>query len=100
MSNTAKSFIATLRTRPEKRADLIELQTELKALVHQHEPDVWVYELYQSEDDPDLFHCIATFKDEDAFERHMHIDFHDRLVPPIIECLADDMDLKFFKSHS
>lgn len=100
MSNTAKSFIATLRTRPEKRADLIALQTELKALVHQHEPDVWVYELYQSEDDPDLFHCIATFKDEDAFERHMHIDFHDRLVPPIIECLAEDMDLKFFKSHS
>lgn len=100
MSHTAKSFIATLRTRPEKRADLIALQVELKSLVHEHEPDVWVYELYQSEDDPDLFHCIATFKDEAAFDRHMHIDFHDRLVPPIIECLAEDMELKFFKSHS
>ena len=97
---TAKSFVATLRTKPEKRDELIALQTELKSLVHEHEPDVLVYELYQSDDDPDLFQCIATFRDEAAFEKHMHIDFHDRLVPPILECLAEDMDLKFFRSHS
>jgi quinol monooxygenase YgiN len=99
MANPAKSFIATLRSKPEKRADLIALQTELKALVHEHEPDVWNYELFQSEDDEDLFYCVATFKDEAAFDKHMSIDFHDRLVPPILECLAEDMDLKFFKSH-
>lgn len=100
MSQLAKSFVATLRTRPEKRAELIALQTELKGLVQQRETDVWVYELLQSDDDPDLFLCVATFKDEAAFDHHMHIDFHDRLVPPIIACLAEDMDLKFFKSHS
>lgn len=99
MSKTAKSFIATLRSKPEKRADLIALQTELKTLVHEHEPDVWVYELFQSEDDPDLFYCVATFKDEAAFDKHMSIDFHDRLVPPVLECLSEEMDLKFFKSH-
>lgn len=94
-----KSFIATLRTKPEKRADFIALQTELKQLVHAQEPDAWVYELLQSEDDPDLFYCIATFRDEAAFDHHMHIDFHDRLVPPVLECLAQDMELAFFKSH-
>ena len=95
-----KSFIATLRTRPEKRADFIALQTELKELVHEQEPDAWVYEVMQSEEDEDLFYCIATFKDEAALDHHMHIDFHDRLVPPILECLAHDMQLSFLRSLS
>jgi quinol monooxygenase YgiN len=95
---TAKSFIAELRTKPEKREDLIALQTELKKLVFAHEPDALVYELFQSEDDPDLFQCVATFRDDAAFEAHMHIDFHDRLVPPILDCLAEDMKLKFYRS--
>lgn len=93
-----KSFIARLRTRPEKRADMIALQTELKRLVFEHEPDALVYELMQSDEDPDLFHVIATFRDEAAFEKHMRIDFHDRLVPPILECLAQEMELDFHAS--
>ncbi|VVT00242.1 putative quinol monooxygenase [Erythrobacter sp. EC-HK427] len=95
-----KSFIATLQVKPEKRDEFIALQTELKALVHEHEPDAYVYEVMQADDDPDLFYCIATFKDEAAFDHHMHIDFHDRLVPPILECLAEDMQLGFFRSHA
>lgn len=93
-----KSFIARLRTRPEKRAELIALQTELKKLVFEQEPDALVYELFQSDDDPDVFECVATFRDDDAFEKHMHIDFHDRLVPPILECLAEDMTIAFYRS--
>ena len=95
-----KSFIATLHVKPEKRADFIALQTELKALVHAHEPDAWVYEIMQSDDNEDLFYCIATFKDEAAFDHPMHIDFHDRLVPPILDCLAQDMQLTVLRSHS
>ena len=86
-----KSFIARLLVKPEKRADFIELQTELKGLVFAHEPDALVYELFQAEDNENLFHCIATFRDEAAYDHHMHIDFHDRLVPPILACLAEDM---------
>lgn len=93
-----KSFIARLRTRPEKREDLIALQTELKALVFAQEPDALVYELFQSETDPDLFECVATFRDQAAFDAHMTIDFHDRLVPPILECLAEDMTIAFYRS--
>jgi len=92
------SFIAQLRVRPERREQLIALQTELKALAFKHEPGVLVYELFQSEDDPDLFQCVATFRDKDAFETHMGIDFHDRLVPPILECLAEDMQIAFYRS--
>lgn len=95
---TKKSFVAQLRARPEERDRLIRLQVELKRLVQEQEPDALVYELFQSDEDPDLFLCIATFRDDAAFEHHMHIDFHDRLVPPILECLADDMQLKFYRS--
>ena len=93
-----KSFIARLRTRPEKREELIALQTELKSLVFAQEPDALVYELFQSETDPDQFECVATFRDEAAFDAHMTIDFHDRLVPPILECLAEDMTIAFYRS--
>ncbi|MFN3592024.1 MAG: putative quinol monooxygenase [Thermaurantiacus sp.] len=94
-----RSFIARLKVKPEKRDDFIRLQTELKSLVHQNEPDALVYELFQAEEDPDLFHCIATFRDMAAYEHHMSVDFHDRLVPPILECLAEDMQLSFHTSH-
>lgn len=95
----ARSFIAKLVVKPERRDEFVRLQTELKGLVHQQEPDAWVYELLQSEDDPNTFYCVATFKDQAAFDHHMSIDFHDRLVPPILDCLAQDMELGFYRSH-
>ncbi|QUT07342.1 antibiotic biosynthesis monooxygenase [Sphingobium phenoxybenzoativorans] len=95
---SGKSFIAQLRTKPEKRQELIDLQKELRDLVHAQEPDALVYELFQSDDDPDLFQIVATFRDDAAFEHHMHIDFHDRLVPPIVECLAEEMKIAFYRS--
>lgn len=100
MTAPGKSFIATLRVKPDRRDAFIALQTELKALVQQHEPDALVYELLQSEDDDGLFQCVATFRDQAAFDHHMGIDFHERLVPPILECLAEEMKLAFFKSHT
>ena len=98
--SVGKSFIAKLVVKPERRDEFIRLQTELKSLVHEHEPDALAYELLQSDDDPDTFYCVATFKDEAAFDHHMGIDFHDRLVPPILDCLAQDMELGFYKSHA
>ncbi|MBB4632393.1 putative quinol monooxygenase [Sphingosinicella soli] len=95
---SGKSFIAQLRTKPEKRDELIRLQVEMKQLVHAQEPDALVYELFQSDEDPDLFVCVATFRDDAAFDHHMQIDFHDRLVPPIFDCLAEDMTIQFYRS--
>jgi quinol monooxygenase YgiN len=95
---SGKSFIAELRCKPESRQRLIDLQVELKALVVEQEPDALVYELLQSDDDPDLFMVVATFTDDAAFDAHMSIDFHDRLVPPILECLAEDMQIAFYRS--
>ena len=93
-----KSFIAKLVAKPDKAADLEALQTELRALVHAQEPDCETYELFKSIDMPNTYFCVATFKSEAAFDHHMHIDFHDRLVPPILECLAEEMELSFHEA--
>jgi len=95
---SGKSFIAELHVRPGKREELIRLQQELKSLVFAQEPDALVYELFQSEDDPDLFQVVATFRDDAAFDHHMQIDFHDRLVPPILDCVDGEMKLSFYRS--
>jgi len=98
--NGGKSFIAELRAKPGRSAELIKHQTELKRLVHEQEPDALVYEFMQSDDDPDLFQCVATFKDDAAFEHHMHIDFHDRLVPLVFDCMDGEMKIAFYRSLS
>ncbi len=96
---TGRSFIAQLRCKPDRRETLIALQIELKGLVFKEEPDALVYELFQSDTDPDRFVVVATFRDDAAFDHHMQIDFHDRLVPPILDCLADEMTIAFYRSH-
>jgi quinol monooxygenase YgiN len=93
-----KSFIAKLVAKPEKAATLEALQIELRSLVHEQEPDCELYELFRSTEEPNTYFCIATFKSEAVFDHHMGIDFHDRLVPPILECLAQDMELSFHQA--
>ena len=44
---------------------------------------------------PGTYVVYARFKDEAAFEYHQTTDFHERLVPPIVECLAKPFDIEF-----
>ena len=91
--NDMTAFIAKLVTKPEKSKKFEELQMELRELTHEKEPDAYIYELLQSQDDSNTYFCIASFKDKQAFDHHMSIDFHDRIVPPLLDCLAQDMEL-------
>lgn len=92
------SFIAKLVVRPERQAEFEALQIELKGLTLDQEPDAHVYEVLRSADDPLTYFVIASFTDEAAFKVHQDIDFHHRLVPPLLDCLAQDMELSFFHS--
>jgi quinol monooxygenase YgiN len=38
----------------------------------------------------------GRFKSEQAFATHQASPFHERLVPPILACLAQEMDLQLF----
>ena len=90
------AFVAKLVIKPERRADFERWQTELRDLTHRFEPETPVYELIRSRDDPNVYLCVATFTDDAAFDHHMKTEFHDRLVPGILDCLAKEMDLAFY----
>ncbi|WP_425407887.1 putative quinol monooxygenase [Hyphococcus sp.] len=90
------AFVAKLVVKPEKAEEFERLQTELRVLAHKHEPETPVYELIRSRDNKNEYLCIATFTSEDAFQFHQTTDFHDRLVPGVLDCLAEEMDLSFY----
>ena len=90
------TFIATLQVNPDKQGEFEKLQTELSELAHAQEPDMFAYDVIKHREKPGTYVVYARFKDEEAFNHHMNIDFHDRLVPPILECLDEEMQLEFF----
>ena len=90
------TFIATLKVSPDKQDEFEKLQTELSELAHAQEPDMFVYDVIKHREKPGTYVVYARFKDEEAFNHHMNIDFHDRLVPPILECLDAEMQLEMF----
>lgn len=90
------SFIATLVVKPERAAEFEALQTKLAKLAYAHEPDLVAYHVIKQQGADDTYVVYGAFKDKAAFDFHMGIDFHDELVPPILDCLAEEMDLKLF----
>ncbi|MEO1580730.1 MAG: antibiotic biosynthesis monooxygenase family protein [Pseudomonadota bacterium] len=90
------SFVATLVVKPERAQEFETLQTHLTNLAVEHEPDLIAYHVLKQREAENTYVVYAAFKDQAAFDYHMGIDFHDELVPPILDCLAEEMDLKLF----
>ena len=89
-------FIAVLKVAEDKVAQFEAAQKELAELTHANEPDTIVYDLVRERDNPLTYVCYARFKDQAAFDYHMQTDFHDRLVPPILDSLSEEMQLTFY----
>ncbi|MEM9530849.1 MAG: antibiotic biosynthesis monooxygenase [Pseudomonadota bacterium] len=90
------AFVAVLKVAPDKVEQFEQAQTELSELTHAQEPDTIVYDLLRSKDEPLTYICYARFTDQAAFDHHMQTEFHDRLVPPILEALSSEMELTFY----
>jgi quinol monooxygenase YgiN len=90
------TFIATLVVAQGKEAEFERLQRELSTLTHDHEPGTVVYDVLKQREAPSTYVVYGRFKDDAAFQAHQASKFHDRLVPPILACLAKEMDLKFY----
>lgn len=90
-------FIALLKVKKDMVEQFEQAQAELSKLTHEHESDTYVYDVIKQKDDPLSYVCYARFKDQAAFDYHMQTEFHDRLVPPILASLAEDMQLTFYE---
>ncbi|HJS90614.1 MAG TPA: antibiotic biosynthesis monooxygenase family protein [Steroidobacteraceae bacterium] len=90
------TFIATLVVKPGMESRFESLQRELSQLTHRDEPGTLVYDVIRHRSKPSTYVVYGRFKDEKAFETHQRSPSHDRLVPPILASLAQEMDLQFF----
>ncbi len=90
------TFIATLVVKQGMEAEFERLQRELSQLTHASEPATLVYDVIRHRTRPSTYVVYGRFRDEAAFQAHQTTSFHDRLVPPILACLAQQMDLQFF----
>jgi len=90
-------FIATLQVAKGSEADFERLQTELSELAHSSEPGLLVYDVVRHAENPLTYVVYARFKDQAAFDLHQEADFHQRLVPLILDCVEGEMDLQFFE---
>lgn len=88
------TFIATLVVKAGQETVFERLQQELSELTHANEPGTLVYDVLRDRVRPRTYVVFGRFKDEAAFQIHQESDFHVRLVPPIMECLDESMDLQ------
>ena len=92
------AFIAKLIVKNGKEADFEKYQTELSELSHANEPGaLLVYDVIRHQEESGHYVVYARFRDQAAFDAHMQAEHHDRLVPLIFDCLAEEMDLQFFQ---
>ena len=89
-------FICKLVVKDGKEDEFEKLQSELSTLSHENEPDTLIYDVIKHKEQARTYVVYGRFKDETAFEFHQSTEFHDRLVPPILDCLAEEIDLQFF----
>lgn len=90
------TFIAKLVVKPGMESTFEKLQRELSELTHAQEPDTLVYDVIKHRTERGTYVVYGRFRTDAAFQQHQTMPFHDRLVPPILACLAQDMDLQFF----
>ena len=88
------TFIATLVIKKGHETEFERLQKELSDLTHASEPGTLVYDVIKNRGRPRTYVVYGRFKDEAAFQAHQASPFHDRLVPPIMDCVEGDMDLQ------
>lgn len=90
------AFIAKLVVKPEKVVQFEKTQKQLSDITHETEPDTLVYDFIKHRDQANTYVVYSRFKNEAAFQIHQDSPSHEKLVPPILEALAEEMDLQFY----
>lgn len=91
------TFVATLVVKAGMERQFEDLQRELSHLTHESEPGTLVYDVIRHSSKPSTYIVYGRFSDQKAFQEHQDSPFHERLVPPILSCLAEKMDLQMFE---
>jgi quinol monooxygenase YgiN len=90
-------FVASLQVAAGREQDFEHLQTELSEISHEQEPGLLVYDVIRHTETSGNYVVYARFADQSAFDFHQQADYHQRLVPAILDCVEGEMDLQFFE---
>lgn len=85
-----------VRTKPAKRAEFIQLITELRTNVLRNEPETYVFEIMQGADENE-FVFFECFKDQAAQKFHQEQPYHVAMAPLGWACLEDGPIIEFLK---
>ena len=89
------TFIARMQVPRENEARFIAIAKELRALVHENEPDTLMYEFFRSEKDGE-FIVLESFTDEAAEHAHQNTDHFKRIAPDLLACLDGTYVREYF----
>ncbi len=93
------TLTATLRARPEKRA---ELMTLLQSFVPKSraEPGCVDYHFHASSDDPNVFYFYENWTTRADLDRHLALPYQKEWFARHDEFLAAEVELRFFEMLS
>ncbi|KPF92031.1 antibiotic biosynthesis monooxygenase [Novosphingobium sp. AAP83] len=69
-------IVMHVRTKPDKSNEFAQLMTQLQQDVRAGEPDVLVYQVMRSDDDPSVFLITEVFANEAAYLAHPEMPYH------------------------
>lgn len=85
-----------VRTKPEKSNEFAQLVAQLQKDVRAHEPDVLVYQIMRSLDDPALFVMTEVFANEAAYLAHPDMPYHKAMSAAGWACVEGQPDIQRF----
>lgn len=99
MTQPTCTLTATLKGRPEKRAELTQL---LESFVPKSraEPGCLDYHFHVSDADPDVFYFYENWTDRAALDVHLNLPYQKEWFARHDEFLAQKVELRFFSMLS
>lgn len=88
--------IMHVRTKPDKTQRFIELTTQLQKDVRANEPETLLFQVMQSQDDPNAFAFTEIFASAEARDAHARQPYHVAMSAEGYSCLDSGPDIHVF----
>jgi quinol monooxygenase YgiN len=92
------TFIAHMQVSPQNALAFEEIMTHMRAMVREHEPDVFYYAFAKSVNDPDIYVVIEVYRDQAAQSAHMQTDWVKASIPKTVPLIEGKIDIKQYVS--
>lgn len=85
-----------VRVKPDRGDEFAALVTQLQADVRKNEPDVHLFQVMRSDDDPLMFAFVEVFATEAAFEAHPNMPYHKAMAAAGWACVDGEPQIRRF----